>query len=258
MVAISIYSPGSAVSDGIVVVECRHQALMRVYQSTRSVDREAAASTGGASAMDLELLRQDFQFIRDEDEDAERGETDWRVRMSVRYYRKLFREYALADLSRFREGKLGLRWRTEREVVAGKGQFSCGNKRCDVAERLHSYEVLFAYVEHGEKKRCLVKLRVCEQCARKLFFKKLQQRASEEQARGKRKRERKSSRIRSSKRRVSESESSSNSDKGDNDADDSIHQVCTRINDEEKERYRSNERRGDQGREDSMLKTLLP
>ena len=26
------------------------------------------------------------------------------------------------------EGKLGLRWRIEREVVSGKGQFTCGAK----------------------------------------------------------------------------------------------------------------------------------
>ena len=39
---------------------------------------------------------------------------------------KLFKEYAIADLSRHKEGKVGLRWRTQKEVVAGRGQFSCG------------------------------------------------------------------------------------------------------------------------------------
>jgi protein FRA10AC1 len=33
---------------------------------------------------------------------------------------QLFKEYALADMSRYKEGKIGLRWRTEREVIAGK------------------------------------------------------------------------------------------------------------------------------------------
>lgn len=42
------------------------------------------------------------------------------TRMAKRYYDKLFREYALADLTRYKEGKVGLRWRTEREVVEGK------------------------------------------------------------------------------------------------------------------------------------------
>ena len=33
--------------------------------------------------------------------------------MAIKYYNKLYREYALADMSRHREGKIGLRWRTE-------------------------------------------------------------------------------------------------------------------------------------------------
>lgn len=39
---------------------------------------------------------------------------------------KLFKEYAIADLTRYKEGRVGLRWRTQREVVSGRGQFSCG------------------------------------------------------------------------------------------------------------------------------------
>jgi Folate-sensitive fragile site protein Fra10Ac1 len=40
--------------------------------------------------------------------------------MAAKYYEKLFKEYALADVSRYREGKIGMRWRTEAEVVAGR------------------------------------------------------------------------------------------------------------------------------------------
>ena len=50
------------------------------------------------------------------------------MRLAARYYSKLFREYAIADLSRHAEGRLGLRWRTQAEVVAGRGQFTCGAK----------------------------------------------------------------------------------------------------------------------------------
>jgi protein FRA10AC1 len=32
----------------------------------------------------------------------------------------LFKEYVLADMSRYEEGKVGLRWRTEKEVIEGK------------------------------------------------------------------------------------------------------------------------------------------
>ncbi|CAH0521135.1 unnamed protein product [Peronospora belbahrii] len=126
------------------------------------------------SPHDLAVLKQNFQFLRDENDDIEQGQTDWHIRMSVRYYQQLYREYALADLSRYQEGKIGLRWRTEREVIAGKGQFQCGNKDCHERTGLHSYELLFAYVEHGKKKQCMVKVRACSNCAEKLFYKKVQ------------------------------------------------------------------------------------
>lgn len=54
--------------------------------------------------------------------------------------------------------QIALRWRIEREVVAGKGQFICGNKVCDERSGLKSWEVNFAYLEQGEKKNALIKL----------------------------------------------------------------------------------------------------
>ena len=36
---------------------------------------------------------------------------------------------------------VGMRWRTEKEVVVGKGQFICGAKGCDEKAGLCSYEV---------------------------------------------------------------------------------------------------------------------
>jgi hypothetical protein len=98
--------------------------------------------------------------------------------MAKRYVAKLFKEYALADLSRYKQGQVGLRWRVEREVIEGKvrresvarelvdwgsitsaarasvyvdqvlagtahtqGQFICGNLSCDCRQGLGSYEV---------------------------------------------------------------------------------------------------------------------
>lgn len=54
--------------------------------------------------------------------------------------------------------QIALRWRIEREVVTGKGQFICGNKKCEERLELRSWEVNFAYFEHGEKKNALIKL----------------------------------------------------------------------------------------------------
>ena len=63
-----------------------------------------------------------------------------------------------------------MRWRIEKEVVDGKGQFICGEKKCDIKEGLKSWEVNFAYVEHGERKNALVKLRLCPDCSYKLNY----------------------------------------------------------------------------------------
>lgn len=81
--------------------------------------------------------------------------------------------YAIVDLSMYTTGRIGLRWRTEREVIAGRGQFTCASKHCDSEKNLHSYEVPFDYSEKTVKKSELVKVRVCIDCARKLFHDKL-------------------------------------------------------------------------------------
>ena len=81
--------------------------------------------------------------------------------------------YAIVDLSMHTSGKIGLRWRTESEVVSGRGQFTCASKRCQSDKNLHSYEVPFEYYEKAIKKNELVKVRVCIDCAKKLFYEKL-------------------------------------------------------------------------------------
>ncbi len=79
-----------------------------------------------------------------------------------RYYDKLHKEYVLADLSRYKEGKVGLRWRVEREVVEGTGQYSCGSLgvSCTARQGLASYELNFKYREGEEVRNELVKVRL--------------------------------------------------------------------------------------------------
>ena len=120
---------------------------------------------------DANILREQHQFIRDDDEDRANFDGSWELRMARKYYDKLFKEYAIADLTRYEEGKIGLRWRVENEVVIGKGQYICGNKPCNETDDLHSYEVPFRYLESGVLKTELVKVRTCPECSVKLFFK---------------------------------------------------------------------------------------
>ncbi|KAE8590740.1 hypothetical protein XENTR_v10018182 [Xenopus tropicalis] len=116
---------------------------------------------------DLDVIRENHRFLwQDEDEE----DMTWDKKLAKKYYDKLFKEYCIADLSRYKENKFGFRWRVEKEVISGKGQFSCGNKRCDEKEGLKSWEVNFGYVEHGEKRNALVKLRLCPECSYRLNF----------------------------------------------------------------------------------------
>ncbi|XP_033632848.1 protein FRA10AC1 homolog [Asterias rubens] len=116
---------------------------------------------------DLDVIRENHRFLW---EDADEAESSWAKKLAKKYWDKLFKEYCITDLSRYKENKIALRWRVEKEVVEGKGHFSCGNKRCTESEGLRSWEINFAYVEHEEKKNALVKLRLCPECSYKLNF----------------------------------------------------------------------------------------
>lgn len=94
------------------------------------------------------------------DEDVSGMANTWETRMAVKYYSRLYKEYCICDVTHYREGRIGLRWRTESEVVCGKGQFTCAAKGCDNTNALHSYELNFKYIEHGDTKNELVKVNV--------------------------------------------------------------------------------------------------
>ncbi|KAL4198370.1 hypothetical protein AMTRI_Chr03g45500 [Amborella trichopoda] len=136
---------------------------------------------------DQDTLREGYRFIRSEEDDTN---PSWEQRLAKRYYDKLFKEYCIADMSQYKKGKIGLRWRTEKEVISGKGQFICGNRKCDEKEGLSSYEVNFSYVEAGENKQALVKLVACERCAEKLMYKKWKEKEKQSEKREKENRKR--------------------------------------------------------------------
>jgi len=90
------------------------------YEELREAYRfvpEAPASTAGTSAAHTQSA------------DASTAST-WQSRMARRYESHLYREFVLADLTRYQSGQVGLRWRTREEVSCGKGFDTCGNKHC--------------------------------------------------------------------------------------------------------------------------------
>ncbi|XP_072990394.1 uncharacterized protein [Typha latifolia] len=145
----------------------RHKKFMKDY--AQFYGREENMNGALPVRTDRDVLREGYRFILSEEDDVD---STWEKRLVKRYYDKLFKEYCIADMSQYKKGKIGLRWRTEKEVVSGKGQFVCGNKKCDEKDGLGSYEVNFSYVEAGEQKQALVKLVACKRCAEKLVYRR--------------------------------------------------------------------------------------
>merc|ERR1712080_220645 len=90
--------------------------------------------------------------------------------LSKKYYEKLFHEYCICDLTRYKENKVAMRWQTEKEVKDGKGQFKCAAKKCEEINSLRTWEVNFAYQEANERKNVLVKIRLCPEDSYKLNY----------------------------------------------------------------------------------------
>ena len=92
-----------------------------------------------AAPSDWEQLRAHFQFVlptddhdNDDTNNNQKYGSNWQERMVKNYHAHLYKEYVLADLSRVVDiGKIGLRWRTEKEVADGRGFRSCGNLMCN-------------------------------------------------------------------------------------------------------------------------------
>ncbi len=145
----------------------RHKQLVNEYLlyyrgATDRLNRDTSRDR-----TDLDVVRENHRFLW---ENGDEEELTWGQRLAKKYCQKLFKEYCICDLSRYKENKVAMRWRTEAEVAAGKGQFSCGARKCEEREGLRTWEVNFAYLEGGEKKNALVKVRLCPECSYRLNY----------------------------------------------------------------------------------------
>lgn len=150
----------------------RHRQLMKKYAEMK---RQLDPKNKTGPITDNDAIARNYNFIMDSD--ASKAQKwgrcgavrfSWEQRLAIRYYNRLYKEYALVDLTYYEINKIGMRWRTEREVIDGKGQFSCGNLHCDNTNthELCSYEVPFRYKDlEGKVVSTLVKVRLCGPCA---------------------------------------------------------------------------------------------
>ena len=127
-----------------------HQAAFLSRREERSSGGETHTTT------DLDELKKHHRFLREDDDDDDkkeeeetgtrrgRGEEEEAMlsllnegeRVAKKYEGKLFKEYAIPDLSRWDTQGVGLRWRTEKEVARGKGVDICGEKSCSERKNL--------------------------------------------------------------------------------------------------------------------------
>ena len=80
----------------------------------------AAPSHRPSTLSELEVLQRNHRFIRDEDDGI--AAHTWEEQLSLSWYNKLFREYALCDLTQYKSGGVALRWRIEQEVLDRLGE----------------------------------------------------------------------------------------------------------------------------------------
>ncbi|CAH0719996.1 unnamed protein product, partial [Brenthis ino] len=144
-----------------------HKYLVNVYCLNAKGSSTSLKRDTSRDRTDIDIIRENHKFLWEDDEVAD----TWEKQLAKKYYDKLFKEYCICDLSRYKDNKVALRWRVEKEVIMGKGQFQCGNKKCINDKSLKSWEVNFAYLEDNEKKNALVKVRLCPECSEKLNYK---------------------------------------------------------------------------------------
>ncbi|CAA9986211.1 conserved protein, unknown function [Plasmodium knowlesi strain H] len=191
------YQVPKTVFDGLSPME-RHKLMMSLH----SLQKTKMESYHGKYLDDYDVLKKKYQFVHDA---AKENNS-----LLQKYYKSICNKYVVCYLSEYKEKKIGLRWRTEDEIVSGKGHMICSANDCENTD-LKTYEFLFRYDEGGIQKETKVKLRACMECAYKINYgeiKKYLKKKSKRKSRGGSESERSSDASKnSSKRACSSSES---------------------------------------------------
>uniref|UniRef100_A0A0K0EDI7 Protein FRA10AC1 homolog n=1 Tax=Strongyloides stercoralis TaxID=6248 RepID=A0A0K0EDI7_STRER len=152
----------------------RHQKLISTFVNMKQKEE---VDLGNVSKHNISnIVKCHMKFIYDKNVDE--SKMTWEEKLAKRYYDRIYKEYCIADLSKYKENKIALRWRLESEVKKGKGQFICGGKDCEIMENLSTWEVNFKYKEKDEIKNVLVKVCLCEECSKKLNFHSVKKKVS--------------------------------------------------------------------------------
>ncbi|XP_057362091.1 protein FRA10AC1 isoform X5 [Manis pentadactyla] len=96
----------------------RHTKFINDYILYYGGKKEDFRRLGENDKTDMDVIRENHRFLWNEEDEMD---MNWEKRLAKKYYDKLFKEYCIADLSRYKENKFGFRWRIEKEVISGKG-----------------------------------------------------------------------------------------------------------------------------------------
>ncbi|KAM9973210.1 hypothetical protein ACTFIR_012586 [Dictyostelium discoideum] len=170
----------------------RHKKLIENYlnQKNNKKNQQQTEDKYKNFKTDYQVLKENHQFLRDENENEDIDQLTWEEKLAKTYYDRLYKEYAIIDLSRYKSGEIGLRWRIESEVIMGRGQFTCANKKCESSssstttinnkiDDLKSFEVPFSYNELNENKVALVKVVLCPLCSKLLNYSNIKKKKKE-------------------------------------------------------------------------------
>lgn len=138
----------------------RHKLMM----SLKNLENTGNSQSQHHYISDYEMLKQKYNFIHDVSKEKNS--------VLQNYYNSICKKYVICDLSKYKTGKIGLRWRTKNEIEKGQGHFTCASIGC-LQNKLNTYEFCFRYIEEGIQKETLVKVRVCMDCAYKLHYKQI-------------------------------------------------------------------------------------
>ncbi|GAA5893115.1 uncharacterized protein JCM6883_007571 [Sporobolomyces salmoneus] len=182
-----------------------HDRDKRLWDARNSYSRGVGPSQP-KTKHELDILKERHQFVRSNEVDP--SALSWEDQLALKYYdfvqRVRNREPQTLEDRSSEHLSIGLRWRTEAEVLSGIGHLTCASLRCQfhqpdpslqashsqlnndddndtedlpidpessqplVRTRLEENEMNFGYVEQGEKKSSLVKVVVCRECGKKL------------------------------------------------------------------------------------------
>lgn len=82
-----------------------HKHLINDYLLKRPGDLAQLTRNTSKDRNDHDVLRDNHKFLWDEKDEAA-IESSWELQLAKKYYDKLFKEYCICDLSRYKENKV--------------------------------------------------------------------------------------------------------------------------------------------------------